>query len=538
MRESSVRQAHPVRGRPPPNPRYRRRAVHGLRMGANVRSRSARACAHAILRTSPSASASPASPTGWLHVGGAAPPTSTGCSRASIGARSCCASRTPTSSARATQSESGVLDDLRWLGLDWDEGPDAGGPYRPLPPERAARALPRARRAAGRAGRGLPVLLHRRRARGAPRRGAGRRAAAALRRTLPPASRARSARRCAREARVPRASASRSTPRDWVLDDLVRGEVRFPAGMVGDFVLLRSSGLPTYNFACVVDDAGMRITHVIRAEEHLSEHAAPAHALRARWARRRPRFAHVPLILNRDRTQDEQALGRGGGRGRRLAARGLRARGAAQLPGAARVPSRRRRARSSSRAELLEAFTLERVGQERRGVRSRQAALGERALRSITPAAPQLGRWARGVPARAARAGARATARGCWRRCAATSPRWPTCRASWRRSSTSTLAFEAWRARARAERRARELCEALAACAGRRLRNGAAKRLNPRFNRSGKRLGIKGRELFQPVRARRSPGARTAPSCRWCAELLGRDRAARPARRRRAAEPQ
>ena len=47
----------------------------------------------------------------------------------------------------------------------------------------------------------------------------------------------------------------RVPPDDWVLNDLVRGEVRFPAGMVGDFVLLRSSGLPTYNFACVVDDA-------------------------------------------------------------------------------------------------------------------------------------------------------------------------------------------------------------------------------------------------------------------------------------------
>src|SRR5262249_26251486 len=57
--------------------------------------------------------------------------------------------------------------------------------------------------------------------------------------------------------------------RDWVLGDLVRGEVRFPAGMVGDFVLVRSSGLPTYNFACVVDDSAMEISHVIRAEEHL-----------------------------------------------------------------------------------------------------------------------------------------------------------------------------------------------------------------------------------------------------------------------------
>ena len=78
-----------------------------------------------------------------------------------------------------------------------------------------------------------------------------------------------SAARAAR-GRAVRASASRCRARDWMLHDAVRGEVTFPAGMVGDFVLLRSSGLPTYNFACVVDDHLMAISHVLRAEEHLA----------------------------------------------------------------------------------------------------------------------------------------------------------------------------------------------------------------------------------------------------------------------------
>ena len=57
--------------------------------------------------------------------------SSTGCSRAATAARSCCASRTPTPSDRRAESERSILDDLRWLGLDWDEGPDVGGPYAP-----------------------------------------------------------------------------------------------------------------------------------------------------------------------------------------------------------------------------------------------------------------------------------------------------------------------------------------------------------------------------------------------------------------------
>src|SRR5262249_14705166 len=58
--------------------------------------------------------------------------------------------------------------------------------------------------------------------------------------------------------------------RDYKLQDLVRADVTFPSDMVGDFVLLRSSGMPVYNFCCVIDDALMKISHVFRAEEHLS----------------------------------------------------------------------------------------------------------------------------------------------------------------------------------------------------------------------------------------------------------------------------
>ena len=60
------------------------------------------------------------------------------------------------------------------------------------------------------------------------------------------------------------------TKKDYVLNDLVRGAVTFPSDMVGDFVLLRSNGLPVYNFSCAVDDYSMKISHAFRSEEHLA----------------------------------------------------------------------------------------------------------------------------------------------------------------------------------------------------------------------------------------------------------------------------
>ncbi|OQX84054.1 MAG: glutamate--tRNA ligase [Candidatus Latescibacteria bacterium 4484_7] len=86
------------------------------------------------------------------------------------------------------------------------------------------------------------------------------------------------------------------------LDDIIRGEVVFPAGMVGDFVIMRSNGHPTYNFAAAVDDALMEITHVIRGEEHLSNTLRQIMIYDA-LGLEMPRFAHIPLILAKDRSK-------------------------------------------------------------------------------------------------------------------------------------------------------------------------------------------------------------------------------------------
>lgn len=88
--------------------------------------------------------------------------------------------------------------------------------------------------------------------------------------------------------------------KDYTLKDLVRGEVRFPSDMVGDFVLLRSDGMPVYNFCCVVDDHLMKITHVFRAEEHLPNTLRQMMIYEAmNWVV--PEFGHMALILDEDR---------------------------------------------------------------------------------------------------------------------------------------------------------------------------------------------------------------------------------------------
>ena len=88
--------------------------------------------------------------------------------------------------------------------------------------------------------------------------------------------------------------------KDYIFQDLIRGEVKFPSDMVGDFVLLRSDGMPVYNFCCVIDDALMKISHVLRAEEHLSNTLRQLMIYEAcGW--KPPHFGHMSLILNEER---------------------------------------------------------------------------------------------------------------------------------------------------------------------------------------------------------------------------------------------
>ena len=90
--------------------------------------------------------------------------------------------------------------------------------------------------------------------------------------------------------------------RSYLVKDQVRGEVTFPEDMVGDFIIIRSNGLPVYNFCCVVDDWLMEITHVIRAEDHLPNTLRQVMIYEALDVKL-PEFAHVSLLVGHDRAK-------------------------------------------------------------------------------------------------------------------------------------------------------------------------------------------------------------------------------------------
>ena len=209
--------------------------------------------------------------------------------------------------ARSTvEFEKDILDGLHWLGLDWDEGPEvAGEPARgPHAPYRQMERLPLYAAAAQRLLADdlaypcycTPEDLD-----------ADRKAQEAARqapRYVGRCARLTPAERQAREAEG-RRGALRFRVGEGVVafDDIVRGQVEIDVrNLGGDFVIVRGDGNPLYHFTVVVDDAAMEISDVIRGEDHLSN--TPKHILLFRaLGYPVPRFAHLPLILNPDRSK-------------------------------------------------------------------------------------------------------------------------------------------------------------------------------------------------------------------------------------------
>jgi nondiscriminating glutamyl-tRNA synthetase len=181
-------------------------------------------------------------------------------------------------------AEAALLEDLRWLGLDWDEGPEVGGPHAPYRQSERLEAYREHAERLLREGNAYWCVCPPTEAQGRERERcecAGRMAP-----VEPPSG-------ASLRFRVPEGG-------DVVVDDRVRGAVSFGTEHVEDFVLLRADGLPTYNFAVVVDDALMRITHVVRGADHLNNTPKQLLLYRA-FGWEPPEFAHVPLILGPDR---------------------------------------------------------------------------------------------------------------------------------------------------------------------------------------------------------------------------------------------
>jgi len=197
------------------------------------------------------------------------------------------------------ESVEGIQDALRWLGIDWDEGPGAGGPYGPY---RQSERLDLYREAAER----LLAEDNAYRCYCTPEELEERRAQARARGEPPRYDRRcrnlSDAERQAFEAEGrPAAIRFASRDRDMAIQDLIRGEVRFPGTDIEDFVIMRSDGTPTYLLAAAVDDWKMEMTHVVRGEDLLASTPRQVLLLEALGADRVPAYAHLPLIVGPDR---------------------------------------------------------------------------------------------------------------------------------------------------------------------------------------------------------------------------------------------
>ena len=194
--------------------------------------------------------------------------------------------------------EARILAELRWLGLDWDEGPDVGGPAGPYrQSERSARYAEAVERLRAR-GLAYPCFCSRAEIAAASRAphgpgDDGPRYPGTCR-DLSPAEVARRAerRRPAWRLRVEAGTVA--------FEDGVHGPQTFDvAGSVGDFVVMRADGVAAYQLACAVDDVDMGVTDVVRGDDLLPSTARQI-LVQAALGLRPPRFAHVPLVVGED----------------------------------------------------------------------------------------------------------------------------------------------------------------------------------------------------------------------------------------------
>lgn len=240
------------------------------------------------------------SPTGKLHIGGARTAIyNWAFARANGG--TFILRIDDTDPTRSTDENTQIiLRAMRWLGLDWDEGPEVGGDFGPYAQTERLDLYKEAAQKLWDAGRAYPCFC-------TTEQLAADRAAAQARKD-PFQGYQRRCRDLSREDAQARIDAGEpyvlrikvpADRGDVVIHDAVHGDVVFDAKELDDFVIFRSDGTPTYNFATVVDDAMMGITHVIRGDDHLSNTPRQVMVYEALEAPI-PTFAHISMILGAD----------------------------------------------------------------------------------------------------------------------------------------------------------------------------------------------------------------------------------------------
>src|SRR5437773_3226826 len=196
------------------------------------------------------------------------------------------------------ESEAGILRDLRWLGLDWDEGPDIGGPRGPYRQSERLHLYESYASELLNLGHAYHCFCS------TAQLDIERQTALAEWR---PAHYAGTCRRLTREQADVRIAAGERPAirfrvpegRDVVFKDVVRGDVRFHTDVISDPIIVRADGHPAYNFAVVVDDALMDVTHVIRGEDHISNTPRQILLYEA-MGFTPPTFAHLALVMGPD----------------------------------------------------------------------------------------------------------------------------------------------------------------------------------------------------------------------------------------------
>ena len=193
--------------------------------------------------------------------------------------------------------EARILEELRWLGLDWDEGPDRGGPHAPYRQSERGGAYAEALERLRAQGFVYPCFCSRAeiaQASQAPHASDEGPRYPGTCRDLSPAERE------ARRARRPPAWRFRVPEGPVPFRDRIHGECSFDvAATVGDFVVARADGVPAYQLAVVVDDAAMEVTDVLRGDDLLPSTSRQLLLHRA-LGLREPAFAHVPLVVGPD----------------------------------------------------------------------------------------------------------------------------------------------------------------------------------------------------------------------------------------------
>lgn len=199
------------------------------------------------------------------------------------------------------ESEELLIRDLRWLGIDWDEGPDIGGDFGPY--RQSERIEIYKKHAHELLEKGYAYFcfcsvdeLEKERERAILAGGIPKYSGKCRNLNIEESiERVKNGEKAAIRFKVP-------YDEEITFNDIIRGELKFLTNFIEDFVLLRSNFIPSYNFACVIDDYYMRITHVIRGEDHISNTPKQILVYKALgWDY--PIFAHLPMVLGSDGTR-------------------------------------------------------------------------------------------------------------------------------------------------------------------------------------------------------------------------------------------